>query len=72
MKDVKARIKSGITTSVGVSVKTLKETIRTKKIIFGILLHVFGIASINDDLVIASDELIDALTKSYNETTKVL
>ena len=48
------------------SVKILKENIRTKKIIFRILLLVVGIASINDDSLIASDELIDALNKPYN------
>ena len=48
------------------SVKILKEIIRTKKIIFRIQLLVVGIASINDDSLIASDELIDALTKPYN------
>ena len=66
IKDVKTQIESGITTSAAVSVKILKEIIRTKKIIFRILLLVVGIASINDDSLIASDELIDALTKPYN------
>ena len=66
VKYVKTQIESGITTSIGVSVKILKEIIRTKKIIFRILLLVVGIASINDDSLIASDELIDALTKPYN------
>ena len=48
------------------SVKILKEIIRTKKIIFRIQLLVVGIASINGDSLIASDELIDALTQLYN------
>ena len=48
------------------SVKILKEIIRTKKIIFRIQLLVVGIASINGDSLIASEELIDALTQPYN------
>ena len=66
IKDVKTQIESGITTSAAVSVKILKEIIRTKKIIFRIQLLVVGIASINGDSLITSDELIDALTQPYN------
>ena len=66
IKDVKTQIESGITTSAAVSVKILKEIIRTKKIIFRMQLLVIGIASINGDSLIASDELIDALTQPYN------
>ena len=52
------RIKSGITISVGVSVKMLKNNMSARKIISGILLCIV------DDSVITCDEII--------ETTKIV
>ena len=55
------QIKRGIKINVGASVKIKKNIVCTKKIIFGILLHlVTKMSNIIDNSVIACDEIIDA------------
>ena len=63
------RIKSGITVSVGVSVKILKNKVHVKKIIFGILLNVV-VKMANIWQVIMCNEIIQETktdTTNFNE-----